>query len=87
MVKIKGCFGGIYRLHFHGQRIREARNSMKKTGNMLISFFAYSSTLKMEAICSSEMFFDSYRTDGVISQKESFFIVTATRTQIKIFYM
>jgi hypothetical protein len=41
---------------------------------------AYSSTLKMEAICSSETSVDVNGLHGVISQKIVLFITTAVRT-------
>jgi hypothetical protein len=53
-VKANGCFGGTCRLHLQGR----ARN---QACFMLVSRLAYSSTLKMEAICSSETSVDVHR--------------------------
>jgi hypothetical protein len=45
---------------------------------MLVSYLAYSSTLKMEAICCAETSADT-GLHGLISQKTELFIVTAVR--------
>jgi hypothetical protein len=47
---------------------------------ILVSFFAYSLTLKMEATCSSKMLFAFHWLHSIVSQKTEFFIVTAVRT-------
>jgi hypothetical protein len=47
---------------------------------MLVSCSAYSSTQKMEAICSSETSFDFQRTTWRYSQKVVLFITTTMRT-------
>jgi hypothetical protein len=49
-------FGGKYRLHIQGRRISRARNQRESRWQ------AYSCTLKMEAICSSETLVDIQRT-------------------------
>jgi hypothetical protein len=51
-------FGGTYRLHLQGRKISSACHLLSRC------FFCstYSSTLKMEAICSSETSVDSQRT-------------------------
>jgi hypothetical protein len=46
----------------------------------LLSFLAYSSTLKMEATCSSETWINFQRTTRFISQKIELFIPPAVRT-------
>jgi hypothetical protein len=47
---------------------------------MLVFYVAYSSTLKMEATCSSETLVDIHGPHSVISQKVEDFIVTAVGT-------
>jgi hypothetical protein len=59
-------FGGIYRLHLPCRRIRRARLQSESSWKAelcftLVSCSAYSSTLKIEAICSSETV-DTQRT-------------------------
>jgi hypothetical protein len=56
--------GGAYRLHFQGWRISRARNQResKWQAEFFASCSAYSSTLKMEAICSTETSIDIRRT-------------------------
>jgi hypothetical protein len=51
-------FGETYRLHFQGRRISWARNQRESP----LLWSTYSSTLKMEAICSSETSADIQRT-------------------------
>jgi hypothetical protein len=59
-LKINLCFGETYRLRRQCRRISQTRY-LHEAGNklapciMLVSCLAYSSTLKMEATCSSEM--------------------------------
>jgi hypothetical protein len=52
-LKVNRRFGGTYRLHLHEYVLTAFR---------LISFSAYNSTLRMEAICSSETSVDFQRT-------------------------
>jgi hypothetical protein len=52
-LKVNRRFRGMYRLHLQGQGISQARNQHKSRWQA-----AYSSTLKMEAIYSSEMSVD-----------------------------
>jgi hypothetical protein len=47
---------------------------------MLVSCLAYSSTLKMEATCSSEMLADFNGLYGVMSQKTDLYVTNAVRT-------
>jgi hypothetical protein len=76
-LKVTRCFGGTCRLHHQGQKISQARNhheSMWETRVLrfacllcfppaftLVSCLDYSSTLKVEATCSSEMSVDCKR--------------------------
>jgi hypothetical protein len=56
-LKVKRRFGGTNCLHLQGQRIRRARNQSELSlppAFTLVSCSAYSSTLKIEAICSSQ---------------------------------
>jgi hypothetical protein len=68
-------FGGTCRLHLLSRRISQARNESESrrlcflSASSLVYCLAYSSTLKMEAICSSETSVDLYGLQGVISQK------------------
>jgi hypothetical protein len=48
------CFGGTYRLHLQGKKILKRRTSSLQTPTHSGSLLEYFSTLKMEAICSSE---------------------------------
>jgi SNF family Na+-dependent transporter len=45
---------GRYCFHLQGRRISQARVSLA-VYFLLVAFYAYSSTLKMEELCSSEM--------------------------------
>jgi hypothetical protein len=67
--KVNRRFGGKYGLHFQCLRIRVSRaNTIRKTGGKqppaftLVSCSSYSSSLKMETICSSETSVDLQRT-------------------------
>jgi hypothetical protein len=61
-LKVNRRFWRTYRLHFQGQRIGLARNQLYFPPDFtLVSCSAYSSTLKMEAICSSEATVDFQR--------------------------
>jgi hypothetical protein len=70
LFKVNRCFGGIYRLHLQGRRISRARNQSQSMiwelclppAFRLVSCSTYSSTLKMEAICSSETSVETRRT-------------------------
>jgi hypothetical protein len=59
-LKVNRSFGGTYRLHLHGRRIRYQNGSrwQAEPAFTLASCSAYSSTLKMGAICSSELLVD-----------------------------
>jgi hypothetical protein len=62
-MKVKRCFGGIYRLHLQGRRsILQAEQLCLPPAFTLVSCLAYSSTTKMEATCSFEMSADFQRT-------------------------
>jgi predicted ATP-binding protein involved in virulence len=61
-LKVNRYFGGICRLRLQGKRIRQARNQHETDSNLLPACLAYYSTLKMEAICFSEMSVDFQRT-------------------------
>jgi hypothetical protein len=69
--KVNRRFGGPYRLHLQGRRISRARYQSESRWQAslclppaftLVSCSAYSPTLKMEAICSSEMSVNFQRT-------------------------
>jgi hypothetical protein len=45
---------------------------------MLVSWLAYSCTLKIGVICSSETSIDFHRLDGVISQKTEIYFLPAS---------
>jgi hypothetical protein len=79
-LKLKRRFGEIYRLHFHRQRISLARNQRESMWQkhgctwicfQLVSCSAYFSTLKMEAICSSETSLEFQRTTRRYIAKDS----------------
>jgi hypothetical protein len=68
-LKVNQHFGGTYRLHLQGRRIRQARNQRESRcfaslppAFTLVSSSAHCSTLKMEAICSSEKSVDFQQT-------------------------
>jgi hypothetical protein len=63
-VKIKGPFGGTYRLHIQGRGVSKERNEHEISSKQISSCClpAYYSTLKMEVICSSETLVDFHRT-------------------------
>jgi hypothetical protein len=57
LLNVNRRFRGIYHLHFQGRRISQTRNqheALLATCFTLVSCLAYSWTLKMEVICSSE---------------------------------
>jgi hypothetical protein len=58
-LKVDRCYGGTSRLHLQGRRISQARNKLEVGALLascfkLVSFLAYSSTLKVEATFFSE---------------------------------
>jgi hypothetical protein len=55
-LKVNGLFGETYRLQLQRRRIRQARN--QREAATLVSCLAYSSTLKIETIYSSETSMD-----------------------------
>jgi hypothetical protein len=64
-MKVNRSFEGTYRLHLHCRRISQARNQREAGGKLnflIVPYLAYSSTLKMEATCSSETSTDFHRT-------------------------
>jgi hypothetical protein len=54
---------------------------------MLVSFLPYSSSLNMEAICSSKHELTFNRLHGIISQKKELFITTTMRTSNATLYI
>jgi hypothetical protein len=63
LLKVTRHFGGTYRLHPQGRRISPVRNQHESRWQAeLVSCSAHCSTLKMEAICSSETPVDFQRT-------------------------
>jgi hypothetical protein len=75
--RINQRLGGPYRLYLQETSKKQARIA---ACFLLVSCLAYSSTLKMEAICSSEMLIGFYRTTWYYTQEDRIFIVTAVRT-------
>jgi hypothetical protein len=69
-VKANQRFGGTYRLHLQGRGERRVGNHHEADSKQSSSSMACYSTLKMEAICSSEISVDFH---GVISQKRKLF--------------
>jgi hypothetical protein len=72
-LKVNRCFGVIFRIHFQGPRINQARNRHKavsKNGQILlclvISYLTYSSTMKMEAHVLPKLWFTFNGLHGVI---------------------
>jgi hypothetical protein len=62
-LKVNRRFGGTYRLHLQSRRISRAKNQREiRCQAELASCSAYSSTMKMEAIFSSETSGDFQRT-------------------------
>jgi hypothetical protein len=62
-LKVNHIFGGTCCFHLQGQRIRQARNEHESgTMQSCSACLTYSSTLKMQAIVSSEMSVDFQRT-------------------------
>jgi hypothetical protein len=66
-LKVNRRFGETWRLHLQCQRIRRKRNQRENLFCLppefrLVSCSDYSSTLKMEAVCSSETSVDFQRT-------------------------
>jgi hypothetical protein len=59
-LKVNRHFGGKLRLHHQSRKISQA--TLLATFFMPISSLAYSSTLKMDAICSSETSIDFQQT-------------------------
>jgi hypothetical protein len=58
-MKVNRNFEGKYLLHFHGWRIREARNEHEEdTKLILVSYLSCSSTMKIGATYSSETLVD-----------------------------
>jgi hypothetical protein len=56
-VEAHRCFGGTYCPHLHCRRVSQASNHAEADMNQslgLVTCLAYSSTLKMEAVCCSE---------------------------------
>jgi hypothetical protein len=60
-LKVYRRFGGTYRLYLQGRRISRASSGFPPAFT-LVSCSAYSSTLKIEAICSSETSVDFQQT-------------------------
>jgi hypothetical protein len=70
-LKVSRRFGGSYHLHFLGRRISRARNQglCLPPAFTLVSCAAYSSTQKMEAICSPNRRLTFNGLHGAISKK------------------
>jgi hypothetical protein len=74
-LKVNGSFGGTCRLHLQGRKVSWERNQRESLSPAftLVSCSAYSSALKMEAICSSETTGDFKRTTWRYIQKTELF--------------
>jgi hypothetical protein len=84
-LKVYQCIGGTYCLHLQCRRLSQARyqhESRRQTeqASMLVSFMAYSLTLKMESYVPLKHQFTFNRIHGVIFQKIVLFITTDVRT-------
>jgi hypothetical protein len=76
-LKVNRRFRGTFRLHLQGRRISRGRSQRERWQvETLVFCSAYFSTLKMEAICSSETSVDTQRTTRRISQKIVLFIIS-----------
>jgi hypothetical protein len=77
-LKVNRSFGRNSRLHLQGRRINQARDQReegsKQRACYLLSWLAYSSTLKMEVTCSSKLRLTFNGLYGGISQKIELFI-------------
>jgi hypothetical protein len=61
-VKLSRRFGRTGHFHLQGRRVSKKQGARRAACLLLVSCFAYTSTLKMEAICSSESSIDSNQT-------------------------
>jgi hypothetical protein len=81
LLEVNQHFKGTCHLHLQVQRISQARNQPEAGSKhcfMLVSCLAYSSILKMEVICSSEVLTDFQQTTEY-SHKRELFITIAVR--------
>jgi hypothetical protein len=63
LLKVNRCFGGTFRPHHQVRNINQTRTQRESRWQAeLVSYLAYSSILKMEAICTSEMPVDFQHT-------------------------
>jgi hypothetical protein len=82
LLKVNRRFGGTYPLHLQGRRkFRAINKSGSRLQADLVSCSAYSSTLKIESICSSTTSVDFKRTtrryipeDSTLQNERSYFI-------------
>jgi hypothetical protein len=84
-LKVNWRFGGTYRLHLQGGSKSRTRNRRKcplclPPAFTLVSCWAYSANLKMEAICSSETSVYFQKTTQRFVPEIVLFITTAVRT-------
>jgi hypothetical protein len=71
-LKVNWSFRGTYRFHLQDRRISRARYQWESRWQAkLVSCSAYSSTLKMEALCSSETSVDFQRTTWHYTPKDN----------------
>jgi hypothetical protein len=75
-------FGGTYRLHLQDWKISRSRNHRESRWQEKLCW-AYSSTLKLKAVCSPETSADFNRLHSIIAQKILLFITTAVRTSVR----
>jgi hypothetical protein len=89
-LKVNWNFGGIFRLNFQGREISLARNQRESRPCLpptltLVCCSAYSSTLKIEAKCSSELSIDFQRTTRRYIQEDSAALISKI-PQILLFF-
>jgi hypothetical protein len=72
-LKVNRSFGRIRHLHLPDRQASNQHEDMKQS-------FVYSSTLKMEATCSSETSVYFQRTTKSYIKKTEFFVITTVRS-------
>jgi hypothetical protein len=68
VAELRRFFGETYCLHLHGRGVSHASRQQSLL-LLLVASLAYSLTLKMEAVCSSEMSVTSTKLNVVTSQE------------------
>jgi hypothetical protein len=86
LLKVTGRLGGTCHLHVQ-QREAGSKQSKLATCFTVVSFLAYSWTLKMEAICSSETSFDFQRTiRRYISEDRTLIIISVSTSASRLLF-